>query len=232
MHARPSDCIAALSDQVHGNYSFGENFLLDGNMSSLTLCVGDELSFLHDDQPVAVLQITSPRWPCYKIDRKHPTSQDDIKAGSGVRAFCASMGFGGVFCRVLKTGTITIGDRVRVTQRQTDITLNRVSDAFYGGENKKTCMIRQFNGNDEDIEFFLNLEQLAWFEWRERLAKYKEKKNAPAQPEAPQSEPERSGCSPIQPEPAKPKTNKFLQFVVASVVVLLIAFLAGNHDSP
>ncbi len=46
---------------------FGENIDLEGSFTPNNLCIGDILEIIRDNSVVCVLQVTSPRWPCYKI---------------------------------------------------------------------------------------------------------------------------------------------------------------------
>lgn len=166
--------------------AFGENIVLDGDEFIPTkLCVGDVLHVLRkrrssgsssddNEEVVAILAITSPRWPCYKIDLNHKFP--DLVKGEGVRGVCGETGQAGFFCRVLKTGSIQIGDRVIVHERPLpSMTLAYVSRLCYGGTNRETCMIDKFQGTEKELTELLELKQLAYFEWRERLEKYVEK---------------------------------------------------------
>jgi hypothetical protein len=55
--------------------SFGENVRLRGALRADTLCVGDVLEVrAPSDSIVGLLQVTSPRWPCYKVDKNHPSA--------------------------------------------------------------------------------------------------------------------------------------------------------------
>ena len=54
-----------------------------------------------------VLQVTSPRRPCSKIDRAF----GEMWNGQGVRAHCAKSGRAGIMCRVLSPGALPAARR-------------------------------------------------------------------------------------------------------------------------
>ncbi|MCW8329098.1 MOSC domain-containing protein [Photobacterium sp. SDRW27] len=85
------------------NGGFGENLVVAG-MNEQNMCVGDIVK-----AGTAVLQITQPRQPCFKLNHRfnEPTmsrySQDNCQTGW--------------FYRVIKEGTINSGDTIKVTER-------------------------------------------------------------------------------------------------------------------
>jgi MOSC domain-containing protein YiiM len=185
--------------------SFGENLLLEGaSFSPSQLCVGDVLSVSENGIVVAVLQITSPRWPCYKVDKRHPLPSE-LQGEERVRGVCCASGWGGFFAKVLQPGSIGCGNSVEVTSRpQPQWTLERVSKVFYGGANRKTAMLDVWNGTEEELHECLELSELAEFEWRDRLKQYVAKRAALKE---------------------KNRAKWKLRILVASIVVALVAVL-------
>ena len=49
--------------------SFGENIVVSG-LDSDNICIGDKFK-IKGDHSNLIIQVTSPRKPCYKIDKKH-----------------------------------------------------------------------------------------------------------------------------------------------------------------
>jgi len=158
---------------------FGENIDVDGEkFTAELLCVGDILEVMRDDKVVCIFQITSPRWPCFKIDIKHSKTLTKSDFTEKVRAYCGETGLAGIFCKVIQEGTIKIGDKLILKERiHNEWTLSRVSNLLYGGENKKKCLIERFQGTEEELQSLLKLKELAAFEWKDRLEKYIEKRN-------------------------------------------------------
>lgn len=58
------------------------------------------------------------------------------------------------------------------------LTLERVSELCYGGRNRITCLIDEFNGTREEEQELLACEELARFEWRDRIQKCAEKRES------------------------------------------------------
>ena len=202
------------------NSSFGENLLIEGNLGPKTLCVGDVLHFKRRNEIVCAIKITSPRWPCYKIDMKHSKTLNHLARKDRVRAICGEAGLGGFFCKVVQEGTVAFGDQLVLAERyHPKWTMERLSEVFYGGTNRENCAIDVFQGSEEELEELLHLEDLATFEWRDRLEKYVEKKQNPepvpenkGQSEATEAEPSRE---------IKLHEKKESPFLKISVYVLL-----------
>jgi MOSC domain-containing protein YiiM len=96
--------------------TFGENLTVSGFLE-------DEL---HIDDVIevggAVLQVSQPRYPCYKLGHKMGDQQF-------VRRFQQS-GRSGFYCRVLQEGAIEAGDTMRLTHRdETQPTIADIVDA-------------------------------------------------------------------------------------------------------
>jgi MOSC domain-containing protein YiiM len=152
--------------------SFGENILLS-ELSPAQLCVGDILTVTREGATVLICQVTSPRWPCYKVDKKHSRPLDALGTESRVRGICCATGLAGFFAKVIEPGSIAPGDSIAVTSRpQPQWTLERVSNLLYGGVNRRTAMLDVWNGTEQELHQCLELTELAEFEWRDRLKQY------------------------------------------------------------
>ena len=107
---------AELGREAPGYGWFGENLTLDG-VSSDTVLVGDVFSV-----GAAVLQVTQPRIPCFKLEHK-----------MGIRNFPGRFrrsGRTGFYLRVLEEGSVQAGDQIRLTSRNRDsISIRDLSDS-------------------------------------------------------------------------------------------------------
>ncbi|WP_219837483.1 MOSC domain-containing protein [Paenibacillus sp. R14(2021)] len=83
--------------------AFGENFTVTG-LTEESLCIGDQVSVGQ-----ALLQVSQPRQPCYKLGMKHglPSLQLDVQQN----------GYTGFYFRVLAEGEIAQGDKLILQQR-------------------------------------------------------------------------------------------------------------------
>ncbi len=95
--------------------SFGENFTVEG-ASSDVMCFGDIWQVGN-----AILQVTEPRSPCYKLEHK-----------MGIRNFAAKFrrtGRVGFYNRVLQEGAVRAGDNARVIERHpAGLSIKLISD--------------------------------------------------------------------------------------------------------
>ena len=100
---------------------FGENLTVDGASSDL-MCFGDVWS-----AGDAVLQVTEPRSPCYKLDHK-----------MGIRLFSARFrrsGRVGFYNRVLREGTVRAGDAAAILERHpARLSIRLISDVRHASE--------------------------------------------------------------------------------------------------
>ena len=144
---------------------FGENLLVGPELNRHSLAVGDVLTVGGGRSPL-VLQVTSPRRPCSKVDTKH--GKDFGPAG--VRRYCAGTGLAGWFCRVLVEGDVRRGDALRVTKRGHEAwTLARVSQLLYGhvlAIKKLGGFNAANNGTEEELRELSRIEELAGCEWK------------------------------------------------------------------
>ncbi len=113
---------AELERQDIGPGGFGENFTMDG-LSEETACIGD-IYALGDAQ----IQVTGPRYPCWKIERRWGIP--------GLTARVAETGRTGWYCRVLREGMIEPGMPVSLIERPyPEWTMALIND-FGHGRNK------------------------------------------------------------------------------------------------
>lgn len=85
---------------------------------------------------VALLQISSPRRPCSRVDQRFGRTF----SLSGVRAEAARTGCAGIMMRVLQPGTLAKGDSMRVMQRpHPEWSVARVAALLYG--HPTACMM-------------------------------------------------------------------------------------------
>lgn len=89
--------------QAIGPGGFGENFTVDG-LSEATACVGDIYALGE-----ARIQVSGPRYPCWKIERRWGMA--------GLTARAAETGRTGWYCRVLQEGLIEPGMPITLVER-------------------------------------------------------------------------------------------------------------------
>jgi MOSC domain-containing protein YiiM len=105
-----------------GPGGFGENFTLEG-LSEETACIGDIYAF-----GAAQIQVTGPRYPCWKIERRWGIE--------GLTARVAETGRTGWYCGVLHEGMIEPGMPVSLIERPyPEWTMALIND-FAHGRNK------------------------------------------------------------------------------------------------
>jgi MOSC domain-containing protein YiiM len=94
---------AELDLQEIGPGGFGENFTVDG-LTEETACIGD-IYAIGD----ARIQVTGPRYPCWKIERRWGIE--------GLTGRVAETGRTGWYCRVVQEGLVEPGMSIMVTER-------------------------------------------------------------------------------------------------------------------
>lgn len=139
---------AALGTRVYRPVTFGvvgENLSLEG-LTEEHICVGDTF-----EVGEAVLQVSQPREPCWKLARK----LDDPHLVRWVR----EQGCTGWYVRVLRAGNITVGDELLHVERPE----RAISIA-------QACRLMfDHNANERDIEVLATLEPLS-ASWKKTLA--------------------------------------------------------------
>lgn len=108
--------------------AFGENLTVEG-MPENEVCIGDIFQFGE-----AVIQITQPRQPCYKIAGKFGVPE--------IVSEVANLGYTGYYTRVLEEGTISDCPEIKLLKRDAkEITVsfaNRLK--YHERENKKSIL--------------------------------------------------------------------------------------------
>ena len=94
---------AELDRHEMGAGGFGENFTVDG-LSEVTTCIWDIYTIGE-----AQIQVSGPRYPCWKIERRWGID--------GLTALAAKTGRTGWYCRVLQEGLIEPGMPVTLIER-------------------------------------------------------------------------------------------------------------------
>jgi len=94
---------AELNRPEIGPGGFGENFTVDG-LTEATACIGDIYAIGE-----AQIQVTGPRYPCWKIERRWNIE--------GLTARVAETGRTGWFCRVVREGMVEPGMFVTLIER-------------------------------------------------------------------------------------------------------------------
>jgi len=94
---------SALPDVSFSWGHFGENLTTEG-LTEKTLCIGDRLKI-----GSAVLRVTQPRMPCYKLNLRF--DRDDM-----IKRFLAS-GRSGFYFSVAEPGEVTAGSEVEILSR-------------------------------------------------------------------------------------------------------------------
>lgn len=92
-----------LFDRLFPHGSFGENFTLS-NWTEENLCIGDIV-----EAGEAVLQVSQPRQPCYKLGLRNELPSLPMQA--------QQTGYTGFYFRVLKEGHIRAGESLIIAER-------------------------------------------------------------------------------------------------------------------
>lgn len=102
-----------------GPGGFGENLTVDG-ATEADVCLGDRLRV-----GSALFEVTSPRFPCWKIDRRWETA--------GITSRVAENGRCGWYVRVLETGSLQNGGDLIVESRDwPNATIAKAARAAFG----------------------------------------------------------------------------------------------------
>ena len=100
--------------------SFGENLALDEPWAETDVCIGDIFAFGQ-----ALIQVSQPRSPCYKIARRWQTPH--------LALWMQESGFTGWYMRVLKPGVVAATDLLLLQERpHAEWTVARANAAKYG----------------------------------------------------------------------------------------------------
>ncbi|WP_246056216.1 MOSC domain-containing protein [Alteribacter natronophilus] len=93
--------------------AFGENVTVTGLLEE-DVCIGD--TFLWGE---AVVQVSQPRHPCYKLAKRHDITKLPL--------FVQESGYSGYYFRVLKEGYVSKNDELIFKERYTDTSIRIVN---------------------------------------------------------------------------------------------------------
>jgi MOSC domain-containing protein YiiM len=112
--------------------TFGENLTTEG-LREETLCIGDVLRV-----GSAVLQITQPRMPCYKLELRF--NRNDM-----IKRFLVS-GRSGFYFSVIEEGDVAAGSRVEILDRDPDgVTVSDIVRLYLGSTRDPELLQRATN---------------------------------------------------------------------------------------
>jgi MOSC domain-containing protein YiiM len=106
---------------------FGENLSVEG-LNEDEVNIGD--IFKIGD---AVVQVTQPRQPCFKLEFRFHDREI-------VRKFIES-GYPGVYVRVLEDGSVKTGDSMELLEKKDSVSIQKVYQMLYAGEFDKAVKI-------------------------------------------------------------------------------------------
>ncbi len=105
---------------------FGENLTIKG-LDESSINIGDIFKI-----GGAVVQVTQPRQPCFKLDFRFGNS-------SMIKKFVES-GYPGVYLRILNPGEIKTGDEMVLTKRNKSLSVQKVFELLYAKEFQKEAV--------------------------------------------------------------------------------------------
>lgn len=152
--------------------TFGENIIVKG-IDINSISIGDIFE-IEGSMSNLKLEVTSPRKPCVKIDKKHKSSYG-LK---GLRRYCLTNSLAGWFCRVLQEGTLDTNCRlIRTSCPHPKWTLTYLSKCLYGGGDFRVqarCLA-SWSIDKNVLQELCNIPQLAMCEWKEEALALLEK---------------------------------------------------------
>jgi MOSC domain-containing protein YiiM len=99
---------------------FGENLTVEG-LHEADINIGNIYKMGE-----AVVQVTQPRQPCFKLEFRIPDKEI-------VRKFVDS-GFSGVYVRVLEKGSVKTGDTLELIEKKDSLSIQKVYEFIYASE--------------------------------------------------------------------------------------------------
>ena len=151
--------------------TFGEQIIVTG-ATPRDVAVGD--IFEVSEGSSLRVQVTSPRKPCYWLDRKNKTPMGE----KGAKAFTQSQGLAGWFAKVLVAGDLKDGmELVRTHHPHPEWTLREVSQALFGGEGDPAAKRKgqaSWGRSREELLTLMEVEALAAYEWKNEMEKLTE----------------------------------------------------------
>jgi MOSC domain-containing protein YiiM len=101
--------------------SFGENITL-ADMTEADTYIGDVWSWGE-----AIVQVSQPRRPCYKVAKRHDTPKLPL--------YIQDTGYSGYYVRVLREGFVSANDPCKLIERMTDVSVTFVNEITYHDNN-------------------------------------------------------------------------------------------------
>jgi len=153
---------------LHEPCAFGENLLIE-NLLPNQLCIGDVFECRHDGYCVCIVQVTSSRRACFKVNSKHGKKRKDLKGKNSVRHFATQHACAGWFFRVLKPGVIHVGDEfVLVERKYPKLQLAEVASWMYANTDARH-KVNEFGGSEEMLQELIKCPAWTMFQWKEVL---------------------------------------------------------------
>lgn len=116
-----------------GYGAFGENFSTEGLLES-EVVVGDVYQ-VGDPEQGAILQVSQPRTPCYKLAARHGVKE--------LAAWFAETGITGFYLRLLEPGEVRPGDALTLLDRPAHgVTILETNRVMYRDRHDEACLER------------------------------------------------------------------------------------------
>ena len=140
-HGRPDQAVLLYAAAHYGRWreelgrpeigpgAFAENFTVEG-LSEATACIGDTYAVGE-----ARIQVTGPRYPCWKIERRWRCE--------GLTARVAATGRTGWYCRVLREGLVAPGSPLLLVERPYPRWTIALVNDFGHDRNKDAALARE-----------------------------------------------------------------------------------------
>lgn len=152
--------------------SFGENITVKG-LTSDKLCIGDQFR-LYDTTgaPAALMEICSPRLPCYRVDQAHGSEY----GLQGLRHYSMVNALAGWFFRPMGEGSLREGYEMRLEARpHPEWFLTRLSTLLYKCAQEPKSKWACWTGSSAELKEALALDELANLNWKDNLEKEKDR---------------------------------------------------------
>jgi len=165
-------------ESLHEPCAFGENMLLEGLLPN-DLCIGDIFEFRREGKCICIVQVSSSRRACFKVNSKHGKKRKDLQGRNSVRHFCTQHACAGWFFRVLKPGEIRVGDELVLVQRKyPKFQLAQVASAMYADTDAR-YKVNEFGGSEEMLQGLISCSEFSMFQWKEVLIKFVQERRNP-----------------------------------------------------
>nr|WP_275980325.1 MOSC domain-containing protein [Halalkalibacter alkaliphilus] len=108
--------------------AFGENITLRG-LTETDVFIGDTFQWGE-----AVVQVSQPRRPCFKVAKRHGVKKFPL--------YIQETGYSGFYLRVLQDGNISVNDSLILLERKTDSSIEFVNKVTYHDKQNKEAIHR------------------------------------------------------------------------------------------